>query len=934
MVFLAGIVILVFPASTEAQADLERTKEELDELIDGIKIDESTDISDVREIQELIDELIKKMKDKDYDDVVIDYFRANYAAYDLACERFLRERERIHWTESGKLKSLKRKLRYLLRIDAKTRSGKSYESSGAISGVLEGVKRRELELVGIPNDPSREFCRSIHTLFSEELNEEVETYEGYIYDLMVPDGTIRQLEAYVDFAVYADEVRYSPYLVKAYELLYEFYTRDGQLITLELYEKNFENPTVVSYQIYQDHLKERFDREKRIAAKLEKYLVSGRPLQDGQYQEILAEAPNKELAFLALQRMIEEDVTPPADYGRATEKIGAFLSTPRLSDENKAKARGLLDIIRALENQSTGMALSEIEGLNTAYDETQFVFDESGQLLFIPPQRDGERLRHFEKAEQGWASLDRGDRFNRNNIFWYDEGATTKDQIIEIPKLQFDVSDLGDNHFFVDFFLSYKHNIAFFVSTSDRKRYVENADSREEEYISAGLVNPAIGLQDYGSVPYHGKQNGNANTDIYYSIREGKDWLSPKVLKDVNTPYSERSPVLSEDGQYLYFSSEGKSGLGGYDVFQVRVSSIAGREITVEPASLKNISEVNSPADELFYQKKNDTAYVSSNRMAEDGTQDFDVYEVVPVERSPVPETSQDDTGSINKEVISTGELNFTLDCRLLSKKTGRRARDGHVFMEGRIVDENNVPFKKAEIKFSAANVDNPYVAIIDLERYPNDTYYSKELPHGRRYKVQVFGYNENGDTLEAYSEERLDLCSSDSPYSVSRQDFKLERNGEKSLKDGCITSKMPFFFKTAKHDINGGILNLNMLEKHYDKVAVSAFKTDPDIHLILVGSADERGDPAYNYQLASDRVNAASLFLVNSGFPRTNIISRVVGETSDYNGESVEEYKDYFDYELSMTWEYDKSQDIDYLLNRRVEVLITANPNKCLEKL
>ena len=49
---------------------------------------------------------------------------------------------------------------------------------------------------------------------------------------------------------------------------------------------------------------------------------------------------------------------------------------------------------------------------------------------------------------------------------------------------------------------------------------------------------------------------------------DGKRWSEPKKLPDhINTKFHETTPVISPDGQYLFFSSTGHVGMGGYEVF-------------------------------------------------------------------------------------------------------------------------------------------------------------------------------------------------------------------------------------------------------------------------------------------------------------------------------------------------------------------------------
>ena len=69
------------------------------------------------------------------------------------------------------------------------------------------------------------------------------------------------------------------------------------------------------------------------------------------------------------------------------------------------------------------------------------------------------------------------------------------------------------------------------------------------------------------------RKGGIGGLDIYKSIlgEKGK-WMEPENLgPTINTPFNEDTPFLSPDQKYLFFSSEGHSGMGGYDVFYVNL---------------------------------------------------------------------------------------------------------------------------------------------------------------------------------------------------------------------------------------------------------------------------------------------------------------------------------------------------------------------------
>src|SRR6056297_241648 len=66
------------------------------------------------------------------------------------------------------------------------------------------------------------------------------------------------------------------------------------------------------------------------------------------------------------------------------------------------------------------------------------------------------------------------------------------------------------------------------------------------------------------------RRGGLGGLDIYVSSydHENKEWGKPKNLgAQINTPYNEETPFLSNDGKRIYFSSQGHKGMGGFDIF-------------------------------------------------------------------------------------------------------------------------------------------------------------------------------------------------------------------------------------------------------------------------------------------------------------------------------------------------------------------------------
>lgn len=130
-------------------------------------------------------------------------------------------------------------------------------------------------------------------------------------------------------------------------------------------------------------------------------------------------------------------------------------------------------------------------------------------------------------------------------------------------------------------------------------------------------------LSPDGSMLFFVSENkgGFGNADIYRSHRlAANKWSTPENLKGVvNSPYDELGVYMHPDGKTLYFSSNGHSTMGGYDIFMSKLDE----GVWSQPVNMGY--PINSEFDEKHFVLSADgkTAYISSNR---DGV--YDIYSV------------------------------------------------------------------------------------------------------------------------------------------------------------------------------------------------------------------------------------------------------------------------------------------------------------------
>ncbi|MCC8115465.1 MAG: OmpA family protein [Bacteroidales bacterium] len=122
----------------------------------------------------------------------------------------------------------------------------------------------------------------------------------------------------------------------------------------------------------------------------------------------------------------------------------------------------------------------------------------------------------------------------------------------------------------------------------------------------------AISFSPDGSTMYltRARREPNSNTavEIYTSQRSDAQWSAPvkfEITADTISSYGH--PAVSPDGQWLYFSSDMPGGSGGKDIWRINLKERGG--------SLESLGEwINTPGDEVFpYVRTDSLLYFSSN---------------------------------------------------------------------------------------------------------------------------------------------------------------------------------------------------------------------------------------------------------------------------------------------------------------------------------
>ncbi len=120
------------------------------------------------------------------------------------------------------------------------------------------------------------------------------------------------------------------------------------------------------------------------------------------------------------------------------------------------------------------------------------------------------------------------------------------------------------------------------------------------------------------------RPGGYGGLDLYRATKDSKGhWSNVRNLgPKINSDMDEDGPFIAYDGVTLYFSSKGRKGMGGFDVFKTIFDPVTNE--WSDPINLGY--PINTPDDDIYFVSTNDAkrAYYSSVR--EDGMGYTDIY--------------------------------------------------------------------------------------------------------------------------------------------------------------------------------------------------------------------------------------------------------------------------------------------------------------------
>ena len=374
------------------------------------------------------------------------------------------------------------------------------------------------------------------------------------------------------------------------------------------------------------------------------------------------------------------------------------------------------------------------------------------------------------------------------------------------------------------------------------------------------------------------RQGGMGGCDIYYSIHEGKGW-TPAINcgAPVNTRHWETSPSLSPTGDVLYFASTRPNGQGKCDIWACRVEiQQDGRLKFSEPVNLG--PTVNTPEDELspFIHADNHTLYFSSKGRKGMGGHDIFVTYRDEKGKWSTPKnigypinTCKDETGFV---------VNAYGDKAYFSSDGQEKNWKGRDIYELTLAEGNMRPAQKMKYatgKIVDADKKQPMQATIDVYgTTSNRTIFrsvsDKEsgefiacVPSDEEYGVNVSkkGYLFFSDNFGGSSQQGNSTNKSSKKVDLTKDNnVRMER-----IEVGKKITLKNIFFDFDKATLKKA--------SHFELNRVAQFmRENPTVRIKLCGHTDYKGTKEYNMTLSNDRAKAAYEYLVKKGVPTNRL--------------------------------------------------------------
>lgn len=376
---------------------------------------------------------------------------------------------------------------------------------------------------------------------------------------------------------------------------------------------------------------------------------------------------------------------------------------------------------------------------------------------------------------------------------------------------------------------------------------------------------------------------GNSYCRIFMAEADGDAWYEPELVNIFSDSVNIGQPHLSADGQRLYFSSDADYGYGGNDIYFM----LKEGEGWSQPYNAG--FSVNTEKDELFptTDSKGNLYYSSDGKQGYGGQDIFkaapDKFAFGPSEILPYPINSgADDFSFMYIKEPEEGDNSMVLEKALFSsnRKDGQGSDDIYVFekiffnlyaLELSVVEKQYADPNDSESEVLGLQaLEGATVSLLSMDKMtPKNGIVNFDLAGETDYKVLI---SKTDYFNKSISFTTKDLRSKDSVLITIFKEVELEK----------IFPEKEIVIQNIYYDYDKSSLREESLPV-LDQL-VSFFEENNDLTIEIGSHTDSRGSDSYNKDLSQRRAQSVVDYFISKGVPSEQLSAKGYGETKLIN--------------------------------------------------
>lgn len=418
------------------------------------------------------------------------------------------------------------------------------------------------------------------------------------------------------------------------------------------------------------------------------------------------------------------------------------------------------------------------------------------------------------------------------------------------------------------------------LSADGKTLYIYKDDGNGDIYVSErladgtwgvpdalpGIINSSyreasVSVTENGDILYFASERpgGLGGSDIYVCTKDSKgEWSKVKNLgSSINTELDEDGPFIDYDGKSLYFSSRGRKGMGGYDIYKSTLINLDRNEWS-EPENLG--FPINTPDDDVYFVNSKDgkRAYYASIR--DDGMGYTDIYMIT------IPDEVKKEEPKKEEPVVEP------------IKEEPKKE-------EPKKEEPKKEEPKKEEPKKVQLQPFKYLVKVVDAEsKFPLD---ARVKLQGLKDNVAV-GFSPVGNgtyefSIKEKSAKDYRLSVEKEGYIFQNQSIRIEGASEQVKTKTLIVElrKLKVGVSSVLRNIYFDFAKATFLQESYNELnkLETMLKQNTGMQVEISGHTDSVGPAEYNKQLSQRRANAVKNFLTSKGIDTRRIKAVGYGE-------------------------------------------------------